>query len=128
MRLLSVVMAVLAVLAPQLLFLAVAALSGDLVFVQDRTSDGERFFTLVVVAFCLGAVALSCIYTWKDRKSRGTARAVLLIAAASTTLSVIGIGAGFLVIGLLAVSGIFFLLSLPILSLAIWNARAIAAG
>ena len=118
MRLLSVVMAV----------LAVAALSGDLVFVQDRTSDGERFFTLVVVAFCLGAVALSCIYTWKDRKSRGTARAVLLIAAASTTLSVIGIGAGFLVIGLLAVSGLFFLLSLPILSLAIWNARAIAAG
>ena len=128
MRLLSVVMAVLAVFAPQLLFLAGAALSGDLVFVQDRTSDGERLLTLVVVILCVGAVAFSSIYIWMDRKNRTTSRRVLLIAAASTTLSVIGIGAGFLVAGLVAVSGIFFLMSLPILLLAIWNARTAAEG
>ena len=128
MRLLSVVMAVLAVFAPQLLFLAGAALSGDLVFVQDRTSDGERLLTLVVVILCVGAVAFSSIYIWMDRKNRATSRRVLLIAAASTTLSVIGIGAGFLVAGLVAVSGIFFLMSLPILLLAIWNARTAAEG
>ena len=128
MRLLSVVMAVLAVLGPQLLFLAGAALSGDLVFVQDRTSDGERLLTLVVVILCVGAVAFSSIYIWMDRKNRTTSRRVLLIAAASTTLSVIGIGAGFLVAGLVAVSGIFFLMSLPILLLAIWNARTAAEG
>ena len=127
-RLLSVVMAVLAVFGPQLLFLAVTALSGDLVFVQNRASDGERLLTLVAVTVCVGAAALSCIYTWIDRKNRATARRVLLIAAASTTLSVIGIGAGFLVAGLVAVSGIFFLMSLPILLLAIWNARTAAEG
>ncbi len=121
-------MAVLAVFAPQLLFLAVVALSGDLVFVQDRTSDGERLLTLVVVTVCVGAAALSCIYTWIDRKNRATARRVLLIAVASTTLSIIGIAAGFLIIGLLAASGMFFLMSLPILLLAIWNARTAAEG
>ncbi len=128
MRLLSVLMAVLAVLAPQLLFLAGTALSGGLVFVQGRASDGERFVTLVVVTLCVRAVALSCIYTWMDRKNRATARSVLLIAVASTTLSVMGIGAGYLVIGLLSVSGIFFLMSLPVLLLAIWNARTADAG
>ncbi len=128
MRLLSVVMAVLTVFAPQLLFLAGAALSGDLVFVQDRTSAGERLSILVVVILSVGAVAFSSIYIWMDRKNRTTSRRVLLIAAASTTLSVIGIGAGFLVAGLVAVSGIFFLMSLPILLLAIWNARTAAEG
>ena len=127
MRLQSVVMAILAVLAPQLLFLAVTALSGDLVFVQDRAGDGERLLTLVVVTLCVGAVAFSSFYTWMDRKNRSASRSVLLIAVASTTLSVIGMGAGFLVIGLLAVSGIFFLMSLPILLFAIWNARTVAA-
>ena len=126
MRLLSVVIAVLAVLAPQLLFMAGTALSGDLVFVQGRTSDIERLLILVVVAFCVGTVAFSCIHTWKDRRNRATARTVLLIAVASTILSVIGIGAGFLVIGLLTVSGVFFLMSLPVLLLAVWNARATA--
>lgn len=128
MRLLSVVMAVLTVLAPHLLFIAVAALSGDLVFVQDRASDGERLLTLVAVTVCVGAAALSCIYTWIDRKNRATARRVLFIAVASTTLSIIGIAAGFLIIGLLAASGMFFLMSLPILLLAIWNARTGAEG
>ena len=128
MRLLSVLMAVLAVLAPQLLFLAVTALSGGLVFVQGRASDGERFVTLVVVTLCVGTVVLSCIYTWTGRKNRATARSVLLIAVVSTTLSVIGIGAGYLVVGLLAVSGIFFLMSLPVLLLAIWNARTVATA
>lgn len=74
MRLLSLVMAVLAVLAPQLLSLAGTALSGDLVFVQGRSSDAERFLTLVIVTLCVGAVALSCIYTWNDRRNRATAR------------------------------------------------------
>ncbi len=128
MRLLLLTTAVLAVLAPQLLFLAGTALSGDLVFVQDRVSDEERFLTLVVVAFCVGAVAFSCIHIWKDRRNRATARTVLSIAVASTTLSVIGIGAGFLIIGLLTVSGLFFLMSLPVLLLAVWNVRAVAAG
>ena len=128
MRPLSLLMAILAVFAPQLLFLAVTAVSGDLVFVQDRASDGERLLTLVVVILCVGAVAFSSIYIWMDRKNRTTSRRVLLIAAASTTLSVIGIGAGFLVAGLVAVSGIFFLMSLPILLLAIWNARTAAEG
>ena len=126
MRLLSVVMAVLAVLGPQLLFLAGTALSGDLVFVQDRASDGERLLTLLVVAVGVGAAAFSCIYTWMDRKNPATSTIVLAVAVASTTLSVVGIAAGFLIIGLLAVSGIFFLMSLPILLLAIWNARATA--
>ena len=121
-------MAVLTVLAPHLLFIAVAALSGDLVFVQDRASDGERLLTLVAVTVCVGAAALSCIYTWIDRKNRATARRVLFIAVASTTLSIIGIAAGFLIIGLLAASGMFFLMSLPILLLAIWNARTGAEG
>ena len=115
-------------LGPQLLFLAGAALSGDLVFVQDRASDGERLLTLVAVTVCVGAAALSCIYTWIDRKNRATARRVLFIAVASTTLSIIGIAAGFLIIGLLAASGMFFLMSLPILLLAIWNARTGAEG
>ncbi len=128
MRLLSVLMAVMAVLAPQLVFLAVTAVLGDLVFVQGRDSGGERLLTLVVVTPCVGAVALSCIYTWMDRKDRATARSVLLIAVASTTLSVIGMGAGFVIIGLLAVSGIFFLMSLPVLLLAIWNARTADVG
>ena len=121
-------MAVLAVLAPKLLFLAVTALSGDLVFVQDRASDGERLLTLVVVILSVGAVAFSSIYIWMDRKNLATARRVLYFAVAYTTLSVIGIAAGFLIIGLLAASGMFFLMSLPILLLAIWNARTGAAG
>ena len=125
MRLLSVSMAV---LAPQLLFLAGTAVSGDLVLVQGRASGGERLLTLVVVTLCVGAVVLSCIYIWMDRKDRATARSVLLIAVASTTLSVIGMGAGFVIIGLLTVSGIFFLMSLPILLLAVLNARTVAAG
>ena len=128
MRLLSVLMAVLAVLAPQLLFLAGTAVSGDLVFVQGRASGGERLLTLVVVTICVGAVALSCIYTWMDRKDRATARSVLLIAVVSTTLSATGMWAGFLIIGLLTVSGIFFLMLPPVLLLAIWNARSAAAG
>ena len=87
MRLLSVVMAVLAVLGPHLLFMAVAALSGDLVFVQDRESDGLRLLTLVVVILCVGAVAFSSIYIWMDRKNRATARRVLLIGELYTILA-----------------------------------------
>ena len=114
-----------AVLAPQLLFLAAVALSEDLVFVYDLSGDGGRFAIVVVVAMVVGMVMASSIFAWLEKDDSVTARCLLAVAALSTALSAIGIGAGYVVVGLAPVSGLFFLMSLPILALAVWNARTL---
>ena len=114
-----------AVFAPQLLFLAAVAISGDLVFIYDVRDDGGRFAIVVVVAFVVGTVMASSILAWLERDDPATARFLLAVAAALTMLSAMGMAAGIFVIGLLSACGVFFLMSLPVLALAAWNARTV---
>ena len=110
-----------AVCGPQLVFTAATVLLGGRVEIED---DVIWFLMVVVVALGVGIVIVSSVLTWLRRDERATSRTILAVAVASTTLSAIGVGAGFtLVIGLVPVSGIFFLMSLPILLLAISNVR-----
>ena len=104
-----------------LVFTAATVLLGGRVEIED---DVIWFLMVVVVALGVGIVIVSSVLTWLRRDERATSRTILAVAVASTTLSAIGVGAGFtLVIGLVPVSGIFFLMSLPILLLAISNVR-----
>lgn len=114
-----------AVFAPQLLFLAAVAISGDLVFVYDVRDDVGRFVIVVVVAFVVGTVTASSFFAWLERDDPVTARCLLVVAVLSTTLSAMGMAAGIFVIGLLSACGVFFLMSLPVLALAAWNARTV---
>ena len=114
-----------AVFAPQLLFLAATAVSEDLFLVHEVTGSSGRFAIVVVVAFVVGVVMASSIFAWLERDDPATARFLLAVAAASTMLSAMGMAAGIFVIGLLSACGVFFLMSLPVLALAAWNARTV---
>ncbi len=108
-----------AVLGPHLLFVAIMVTFGDRVRIEDEVS---RFGVVIAATLGIGIAIVCAAFTWVERKDPATSKVTLAAAVAATTLSAIGMGVGFWLHT--AVFWIFFLLSLPTLLFAIWNARA----
>ncbi len=119
MRYLLVMLATLVVLSPQIMFVSMALLFGG-----NVQGENARFLALVAATVLVSLLIVASVVTWMNRKDPIIYRYIQGLASASTILSVVGIGVGItLVIGLLTVFSIFFLLSLPVLLLAIWNTK-----
>ncbi|MCI0437888.1 MAG: hypothetical protein L0177_02010 [Chloroflexi bacterium] len=117
MRYLLAIPVALAVAGPQLVFMALAYLLGG--HFQNETGS---FLALMAAIVAVGIVTAASAVAWTKRRERLVARYIALLAASSTALYAIGIAVGLtLVVGLVTVSGIFFLLSMPVLLLAVRN-------
>ncbi len=117
MRYLLKIVVALAVAGPQLVFLALAYLLG-----RHFQTEMGWFLALVVAVVAVSVVAAASAVAWAKRRERLVARYIALLAASSTALYAVGIGIGLtLIVGLVTVFGIFLLLSLPVLLLAVWN-------
>lgn len=96
-----------------------------LVFLFGGHFQGEfaAFARWIVVGVVLGALGAASVATWTIREDPAVARLMLRMAGAIAAAMVIGaVVSAVVFIGLLSVFEILFLLSLPGLVLASWNA------
>ena len=109
--------AVIASMAPPFIFMGSTPLMGGLV-----TSSEARMWNVVAIAFAVGVWLACAILAAMSRSKTSVARSLLVGSVLSSMLNLAGIVFSFVaVIGLVTVFTASFLISLPILILAIWN-------